>query len=102
MKFYPNVKGDLKASRQVRVDKTTVYVHSNVKEETITDEITGDTRTEYVYDEIQYTRQEWEQILSDAKSQTEDSLCQFDSDIEEIKDALCEIDERLEGGNNDE
>jgi archaellum component FlaC len=84
------------------VDKTTVYVHSNVKEETITDEISGDTRTEYVYDEIQYTRQEWEQIMADANAQTEDSLCQFDSDIEEIKDALCEIDERLEGGNNDE
>jgi hypothetical protein len=40
--------------------------------------------------------------MADANAQTEDSLCQFDSDIEEIKDALCEIDERLEGGNNDE
>jgi hypothetical protein len=84
------------------VDKTTVYVHSNVKEETITDEITGDTRTEYVYDEVQYTRQEWEQIMADANAQTEDSLCQFDSDIEEIKDALCEIDEQLNGGAENE
>jgi hypothetical protein len=102
MKLYKNVHGSKQASRPIIVDKTTVYVHSNVKEETITDEITGDTRTEYVYDEIQYTRQEWEQIMADANAQTEDSLCQFDSDIEEIKDALCEIDERLEGGNNDE
>jgi hypothetical protein len=102
MKLYKNVHGSKQASRPIIVDKTTVYVHSNVKEETITDEISGDTRTEYVYDEVQYTRQEWEQIMADANAQTEDSLCQFDSDIEEIKDALCEIDERLEGGNNDE
>jgi hypothetical protein len=102
MKLYKNVHGSKEASRPIIVDKTTVYVHSNIKEETITDEITGDTRTEYVYDEVQYTRQEWEQIMADANAQTEDSLCQFDSDIEEIKDALCEIDERLEGGNNDE
>lgn len=99
MKIYKNVHGSKQASRPIIVDKTTVYVHSNVKEETITDEISGDTRTEYVYDEIQYTRQEWEQILSDAKSQTEDSLCQFDSDIDEIKNALCDIDEQLNGGN---
>lgn len=102
MKLYKNVHGSKQASRPIIVDKTTVYVHSNVKEETITDEISGSTYTEYVYDEIQYTRQEWEQIMADANAQTEDSLCQFDSDIEEIKDALCEIDERLEGGNNDE
>jgi hypothetical protein len=99
MKLYKNVHGSKQASRPIIVDKTTVYVHSNVREETITDEITGDTRTEYVYDEVQYTRQEWEQIMADANAQTEDSLCQFDSDIEEIKDALCEIDEQLNGGN---
>ena len=99
MKLYKNVHGSKQASRPIIVDKTTVYVHSNVKEETITDEISGDTRTEYVYDEVQYTRQEWEQILSDANAQTEDSLCQFDSDIDEIKNALCDIDEQLNGGN---
>lgn len=99
MKLYKNVHGSKQASRPIIVDKTTVYVHSNVKEETITDEITGDVRTEYVYDEVQYTRQEWEQIMADAKSQTEDSLCQFDSDIDEIKNALCDIDEQLNGGN---
>jgi hypothetical protein len=99
MKLYKNVHGSKEASRPIIVDKTTVYVHSNIKEEIITDEITGDTRTEYVYDEVQYTRQEWEQIMADANAQTEDSLCQFDSDIEEIKDALCEIDEQLNGGN---
>ena len=87
MKLYKNVHGSKEASRPIIVDKTTVYVHSNVKEENITDEISGDTYTEYVYDEIQYTRQEWEQIMADANAQTEDSLCQFDSGIEEIKDA---------------
>lgn len=102
MKFYPNVKGDLKASRQVRVDKTTVYIHSNVREVTVTDETTGNTYKEYVYDEIQYTRQEWEQILSESAAEMKDSLCQHDIDIEDIKDALCEIDEKLEGGNNNE
>ena len=102
MKLYKNVHGSKQAARPIIVDKTTVYVHSNVKEEPITDEISGATYTEYVYDEIQYTRQEWEQIMADANAQTEDSLCQFDSDIEEIKDALCELDERIEGGNSNE
>jgi hypothetical protein len=97
MKLYKNVHGSKLASRPVIVDKTTVYVHSNVKENIITDEITGDTRTEYVYDEVQYTKQEWEQIISESQAQVEDSMCAIDSDIEEIKDALCEIDEQLNG-----
>lgn len=42
------------------------------------------------------------QIVADSEGRTGDVLCDIDSDIEEIKDALCEIDERLEGGNNDE
>jgi hypothetical protein len=84
------------------VDKTTVYVHSNVRENVVTDELTGRTYTEYVYDEIQYTRQEWEQIMSNTQAQLEDSMCTVDSDIEEIKDALCELDEQLNGGSEDE
>lgn len=102
MKLYKNVHGSKQASRPVIVDKTTVYVHSNIREETITDEIIGDTRTEYVYDEIQYTRQEWEQIIADSNAQMEDTLCEVDTSIEEIKDALCEIDEQLNGGGGNE
>jgi hypothetical protein len=84
------------------VDKNTVYVHSNVRENVVTDEVTGRNYTEYVYDEIQYTRQEWEQIMSNTQAQLEDSMCTVDSDIEEIKDALCELDEQLNGGSEDE
>jgi hypothetical protein len=42
------------------------------------------------------------QIVAESEGRTGDVLCDIDSDIESIKDALCEIDERLEGGNNDE
>jgi hypothetical protein len=97
MKLYKNVHGSKQGSRPVIVDKTTVYVHSNVKENIIIDEIIGHTRTEDVYDEVQYTRQEWEQIIAESQAQVEDSMCVIDSDIEEIKDALCEIDEQLNG-----
>jgi hypothetical protein len=102
MRIYIGVHGSKLASSPVIVDKTTVYVHSNVRENVVTDELTGRTYTEYVYDEIQYTRQEWEQIMSNTQAQLEDSICTVDSDIEEIKDALCELDEQLNGGSEDE
>jgi hypothetical protein len=73
-----------------------------VRENVVTDELTGRTYTEYVYDEIQYTRQEWEQIMSNTQAQLEDSMCTVDSDIDEIKNALCELDEQLNGGSEDE
>ncbi len=102
MKIIHNVHGSQEASRPVIVDKTTVYVHSNIREDTFIDEVTGEPYTEYVYDEIQYTRQEWEQILSESQAQMEDSLCDVDTDLEDIKEALCEIDEQLNGGAEDE
>jgi hypothetical protein len=37
------------------------------------------------------------QIVADSEGRTGDVLCDLDSDIEEIKDALCEIDEQLNG-----
>lgn len=43
-----------------------------------------------------------EQILfqvGDFEGRTGDVLCELDASIEEIKDALCEIDDILEGGN---
>jgi hypothetical protein len=102
MQIYENVHGSEESSRLVIVGKTTVYIHSNVREEIITDEITGETRTEYIYDEVQYTRQEWEQILSESQGQMEDALCGVDTEIEDIKEALCDLDERLEGGSGNE
>lgn len=42
------------------------------------------------------------QIVADSEGRTGDVLCDLDSDIEEIKDALCEIDEQLNGGAENE
>ena len=40
--------------------------------------------------------------IDDAVVPIDEVLCDFDSDIEDIKDALCEIDELLEGVVNNE
>jgi hypothetical protein len=42
------------------------------------------------------------QIVAESEGRTGDVLCDLDSDIEEIKDALCEIDEQLNGGAENE
>ena len=42
------------------------------------------------------------QIGADSEGRTGDVRCDLDSDIEEIKDALCEIDEQLNGGAENE
>lgn len=97
MQIYTNVCGSQEAARPVIVGKTTVYVHSNIREIEVTDEASGKTSAEYVYDEIQYTRKEWEQILAEGHEDTANALCELDAGLEEVKDALCEIDEILEG-----
>jgi hypothetical protein len=42
------------------------------------------------------------EAVSEAVTPIDEVLCDFDSDIEDIKDALCEIDELLEGVVNNE
>jgi hypothetical protein len=42
------------------------------------------------------------QIVADSEGRTGDVLCEVDTSIEEIKDALCEIDEQLNGGGGNE
>lgn len=39
------------------------------------------------------------QIVAESEGRTGDVLCDIDSDIDEIKNALCDIDEQLNGGN---
>lgn len=55
MKVINNVRGDFQQAQPLIVGKDTVYVHSNIKE--YKDEIMGFTY--YIYDEIQYDKDEY-------------------------------------------
>ena len=57
MKFIENVHGSEASAKPLIVGKTTVYVHTNIHTETVIDEM-GE-HTEWVYDEAQYTKNEW-------------------------------------------
>lgn len=54
MRENKNVKGSKESSQALIIGKDTVYIHSNVKEEK--DE---DGRIDYVYDEVQMTKDEY-------------------------------------------
>ena len=57
MKFITNVHGSEASAKPLVVGKTTVYVHTNIHTKTVTDEM-GE-HIVWVYDEAQYTKNEW-------------------------------------------
>lgn len=61
------VHGDVyPASPDTTSSAYTVYLRRNIQEETI-DEMDGSIYTGYVYEEMTYTRQEWEELHSPAQ-----------------------------------
>ena len=60
---YKNVKGSYEASQPLIINIDTVYVHTNIRQ--ATDPKTGELMENmYVYDEKQYTKDEYIGILS--------------------------------------
>lgn len=62
MQHYKNVHGSKELAVPLIKQVDTVYVKENIREETITDQTTGETRREWVWDEWQYTYPEYEEL----------------------------------------
>ena len=82
MKEIKNVQGSLQQAQPLIVNKDTVYVHSNIVQATDKDGNVVDNL--YVYDEVQYTKDEYIQIMAEKNSQLEKELT--DTQL-----ALCEL-----------
>lgn len=82
MKEIKNVQGSLQQAQPLIVNKDTVYVHTNIVQ--ATDEDGNVVDNLYVYDEVQYTKDEYIQIMAEKNSQLEKELT--DTQL-----ALCEL-----------
>ena len=86
MKEIKNVQGSETQAQPLIINKTTVYVHSNISQ--ATDEDGNVIDDLYVYDEIQYTKDEYIKLMSD-KNET------LEKEVTETQLALCELYESL-------
>ena len=82
MKEIKNVQGSSQQAQPLIVNKDTVYVHTNIVQATDKDGNVVDGL--YVYDEVQYTKDEYIQIMAEKNSQLEKELT--DTQL-----ALCEL-----------
>ena len=82
MKEFKNVQGSTEQAQPLIVNKDTVYVHANIVQ--ATDEDGNVVDGLYVYDEVQYTKDEYIQIMAEKNSQLEQEV--IDTQL-----ALCEL-----------
>ena len=85
MKELKNVQGSKEQAKPLIVGKTTVYVHTNIQQ--LKDE-NGNLTDMYSYDEVQYTKDEYIQVLADKNDVLE-------QDVINTQLALCELYESL-------
>ena len=86
MKEIKNVQGSETQAQPLIINKTTVYVHTNIVQ--ATDEDGNIIEGLYIYDEIQYTKDEYIKLISD-KNET------LEKEVTETQLALCELYESL-------
>jgi len=72
MKALYNVQGSPEQAVPLIVQKDTVYVHENIREEEITD--MHGTRNVFVYDEKQYDKDEYIQFMADENKSIKDAV----------------------------
>lgn len=82
MKEIKNVHGSSQQAKPLIIGKTTVYVHSNIVQATNEDGNVIDDL--YVYDEIQYTKDEYIKVMAD-KNET------LEKELTDTQLALCEL-----------
>ena len=86
MKEIKNVQGSLQQAQPLIVNKDTVYVHTNIVQATDED---GNVIDElYVYDEVQYTKDEYIQIMAEKNETLERDLTDTQLAIAEIYESL--------------
>ena len=82
MKEIKNVQGSSQQAQPLIIGKTTVYVHSNIVQ--ATDEDGNVIDDLYVYDEVQYTKDEYIKVMAD-KNET------LEKELTDTQLALCEL-----------
>lgn len=69
MKDMGIVYGSAKQAVPLIIGTDTVYVHTDIREHTVTDPDTGEVRTDYAYHEIQYELREYLQLMAQQAEQ---------------------------------
>lgn len=86
MKEIKNVQGSSQQAQPLIVNKDTVYVHTNIVQ--ATDEDGNIVDGLYVYDEVQYTKDEYIQIMAEKNETLERDLTDTQLAIAEIYESL--------------
>ena len=86
MKEFKNVQGSTEQAQPLIVNKDTVYVHTNIVQATDKDGNVIDNL--YVYDEVQYTKDEYIQIMAEKNETLERDLTDTQLAIAEIYESL--------------
>lgn len=86
MKEIKNVQGSIQQAQPLIVNKDTVYVHTNIVQ--ATDEDGNVVDGLYVYDEVQYTKDEYIQIIAEKNETLERDLTDTQLAIAEIYESL--------------
>ena len=86
MKEIKNVQGSTEQAQPLIVNKDTVYVHTNIVQ--ATDEDGNVIDGLYVYDELQYTKDEYIQIIAEKNETLERDLTDTQLAIAEIYESL--------------
>ena len=86
MKEIKNVQGSLQQAQPLIVNKDTVYVHTNIVQSKDKDGNVVDNL--YVYDEVQYTKDEYIQIMAEKNETLERDLTDTQLAIAEIYESL--------------
>ena len=86
MKEIKNVQGASQQAQPLIVNKDTVYVHTNIVQ--ATDEDGNVVDGLYVYDEVQYTKDEYIQIIAEKNETLERDLTDTQLAIAEIYESL--------------
>ncbi|MBD5083003.1 MAG: hypothetical protein HDT34_02360 [Clostridiales bacterium] len=87
MTEYKNVQSTIKP-KEIEIDEYSVWVNSDIKEITVTDE--NGIHTEYEFNQKQYTKDEYIQLIDENNKQLEDKLT--DTQL-----ALCDVYEMIGG-----
>ena len=88
MKEIKNVQGSIEQAQPLIVNKDTVYVHTNIVQATDEDGKVVDGL--YVYDEVQYTKDEYIQIMAEKNETLERDLTDTQLAIAEIYESLAQ------------
>ena len=86
MKEIKNVQGSIEQAQPLIVNKDTVYVHTNIVQ--ATDEDGNIVDGLYVYDEVQYTKDEYIQMIAEKNETLERDLTDTQLAIAEIYESL--------------